>query len=56
MTRASVIKLVDLLIPITQDFHHDVTLKRVLVEYLTGVKEQYSVQDKETELADGLLK
>jgi len=39
-----------------QDFHHDVTLKQVLVLYLTGIKTHSLVHRKEVELADDLLK
>ena len=39
-----------------QDFHHDVTLKKVLVEYLEGVRDHEYIQDKEMELAEALLK
>ncbi len=39
-----------------QDFHHDVTLKQVLVLYLNSVKTHECVLEKEVELAEELLK
>ena len=40
----------------SQDFHHDVTLKRVLVVYLDSIKEHKYIHPKECELADGILR
>ena len=43
-------------LPPYQDFHHDVTLKQVLMIYLDSVKCHESVHEKEIELADGIIK
>ena len=46
----------DILTLFTQDFHHDVTLKRVLVVYLNNIKKECFIHDKECELVEGILR
>ena len=39
-----------------QDFHHDVSLKHVLVVYLNNIKQQKHIHEKECALADIILR
>ena len=39
-----------------QDFHHDITLKRVLVVYLNSIKQHRFIHDKECELVETILR
>jgi hypothetical protein len=39
-----------------QDFHHDVTLKRVLMVYLNDIKKHRFIHEKECELVESILR
>ena len=40
----------------TQDFHHDVSLKQMLMVYLSNIKQHKFLHSKEGELVEGILR